>query len=262
MRRFEPQRHRDTEFAQSCFLNSPQPRRHEDTKESQSPSACLKPQITQIDADIVAIWISSPFTPTPLEYSNDNERPTDHTDQHRCIHPFQKRRDAETQRCREDDTDILCVARFRPSDGREPLGLESASKTSIRIGFQTQRLAIRKRKPRHLFSINGWKDRTPSPIHRNGERQNRRAPGTAAGGKWDVDGRSRPEAAQFSPATGDPIACRSAVGLQHHLSSSASLPLRLCASASLRFKNNQRVTGSASICVICVICGQTVMSGV
>jgi len=33
----EPQRHRDTEFAQRCFLNSPQPRRHKDTKESQNP---------------------------------------------------------------------------------------------------------------------------------------------------------------------------------------------------------------------------------
>jgi len=33
----QPQRHRDTEFAQRCFLNSSQPRRHEDTKESQSP---------------------------------------------------------------------------------------------------------------------------------------------------------------------------------------------------------------------------------
>jgi len=34
--RAKPQRHRDTEFAQRHFLNSPQPRRHEDTKDSRS----------------------------------------------------------------------------------------------------------------------------------------------------------------------------------------------------------------------------------
>jgi hypothetical protein len=119
--------------------------------------------------------------------------------------PGFQRRGAEAQRRRGNLAGFFALARFRPSDGRKPLGLESAPKTSFRIGFQAQRLALFKRKPRHLSSsFNKWERHAPSPKHGKEERQNRRATGTSAGEKWGVDGRSRPEASHFSPATGDP----------------------------------------------------------
>jgi hypothetical protein len=86
------------------------------------------------------------------------------------------------------------VARFRTSDGREPLGLESASKTSFRIGFQAQRLALEERKPRHLsFSFNRWEWEAPLPRYEKEERQNRCAMGTSAGEKTGDDERSGSE---------------------------------------------------------------------
>ena len=121
------------------------------------------------------------------------------------------------------------MARFRPSDGREPLGLESAAKTSFRIGFQTQRLAFRERKPRHLSSsFNRWESHAPFPRYERGERQNRRAFGTAADENPANDTSSLLEAAGFSSVTGDPIACRSAFNKRYHASDSAFASLRLC----------------------------------
>ncbi len=80
------------------------------------------------------------------------------------------------------------------------------------------------------------------------ERQNRRAPGTSAGVKWDVDGRLRPEATQFSPVTGDPwspVALPSISATAFH---AQHLPLCglcvLCGSLGW-------VSGSGSIWVIC-----------
>jgi hypothetical protein len=53
--------------------------------------------------------------------------------------------------------------------------------------------------------------RAPSPTNRKEERQNRRASGTSAGEEAGGDGCRHPATPGFSPATGDPIACRSAV---------------------------------------------------
>jgi hypothetical protein len=87
---------------------------------------------------------------------------------------------------------------------------------------------------------------TPSPKYERGERQNRRAFGTAAGENPVNDKCSLLEAAGFSPATGDSIACRSANTERNLVPSSAIAPLRLCVFAgwaggwalrSLRFTN-------------------------
>ena len=51
-----------------------------------------------------------------------------------------------------------------------------------------------------LFSSDGVH---ASPTHKRDERQNRRAPGTAAGGKSDIDESLLSEVAGFSPAAGD-----------------------------------------------------------
>ena len=64
-------------------------------------------------------------------------------------------------------------------------------------------------------------------------KQNRRAPGTSAGVKSDIEESSLWEVAGFSPAAGDPIACRSAVKKRNRLSNSASSSLR--ALRSLQF---------------------------
>ena len=66
-----------------------------------------------------------------------------------------------------------------------------------------------------------------------GERQNCRAPGTAAGAKRGDDERSRSELVRFSPAAGDPIACRSAATTRkgahsRHPRLCAFAPSRLC----------------------------------
>ena len=146
-----------------------------------------------------------------------------------------QRRDAETQRRRGDLTGFLRVARFRPSDGRKPLGRDTAPNTSVHLGVPAQRLALSKRKPRHfsfLFSSDGV-HASPTP-YVGEERQNRRASGTSAGEKAGCDERSRSEQTDFSPATGDPIACRSAIKKRNLFPNSAFAPLRLCVFASLR----------------------------
>ena len=141
----KPQRHRDTEFAQRYFLNSPQPRRHEGTKKSRSCPATLFNAKTQRRKD------AKPTHP-PIW-------PTDHTDKHRWNHDF-----------------WLCVARFRPSNGgRVPLGRDTDSNVNVRHGLPTQRPALDERRPRHLSSsFNGWKAHTPH-YNNTEERQNRRA---------------------------------------------------------------------------------------
>jgi hypothetical protein len=145
-----------------------------------------------------------------------------------------QRRGAETQRRRGDLTGFLRVARFRPSDGRKPLGRDTAPNTSVHLGVPAQQLALIKRKPRHFSSsFNSWELHI-SPTHKREERQNRRAPGTAAGGKSDIDESLLSEVAGFSPVTGDlPIVCRSAANQRDRLSDPASTSLRSL--RSLRF---------------------------
>jgi hypothetical protein len=129
-------------------------------------------------------------------------------------------------------------------DVRAPLGRESVPKTSFRTGFPTQRLALRKRKPRHLSSsFMGWTRHALSPLFEKEERQNRRACGTAAWENSANDESSLSEAAGFSQVTGDPIACCSA-----SIPPSTSLAQleTLCAFASLR---GGRTGG------LCVLCG-------
>jgi len=176
--------------------------------------------MTQIDADSVAIWIASPFTPTPLENSNDNRRPTDHTDKPRWAH-----------------TTLFCPARARPYiHGRAPLGRVVVPNASACHGNPTQRPALRERRPRQSSSsFNSWEVHI-SPTYRRQERQNRRASGTSAGEKTGCDERSRSEQTDFSPATGKhQIACRSASNMRKHISGSASAPLcgGLCVFVSL-----------------------------
>jgi hypothetical protein len=200
---------------------------------------------------------SIPHPPT------NNHRGTEHTEKAQSHPPTLQRRGAETQRRRGVLDEVLPVARFRPSEnGREPLGRESGSKARFRSGFPTQRLALGKRKPRHLSSsVNRWEWFAPSPNNEENKRQNRRASGTAAFEKPGDDGYSYPELPGFSQATGDPIACRSAgiprsTSLAQQETLCASTPLRGWvdgwALRSLRFKNGR----AGGICVICVICGQ------
>jgi len=133
--------------------------------------------------------------------------PTDHTDKHRWDH-----------------TGLLRAARSRPLDGREPQGRKSALKTSFRIGFPTQRLAFLERKPRHpSSSFNRWEGH-PSLPTREEVRQNRRANSTSAGEKNGCDERLRSEQTDFSPVTGDPIACRSGESPRSHDANSAITP--------------------------------------
>jgi len=177
-----------------------QPQSHRGTEKTQShPPTQEKPQITQINAD-----------PTqPL---------------------LTQRRGAETQRRRESCRRLHRTARSRPSeDGRESLGQETAPKTSFRSNFLAQRPALCERRPRRFtFPFTSWEKCTSLPM-REEVRQNRRAMGTSAGEKRGVDGRSHPEAALFSPATGDrPIACCSASNKRKHLAGSAAASLRLC----------------------------------
>ena len=141
--------------------------------------------------------------------------------------PALQRRGAETQRRRGDITGFLRVARVRPSDGRKPLGRDTAPNTSVHLGVPAQQLALIKRKPRHFSSsFNSWERYVP--------RQNRCAAGTSAGEKTGCDQRSRSEQTVFSPVTGDlPIVCRSAANQRDRLSDPASTSLRSL--RSLRF---------------------------
>ena len=89
----------------------------------------------------------------------------------------------------------------------------------------------------------------PSP-NKKEERQNRRAPGTSAGEKAGCDERLCSEKTDFSPATGDPIACRSAGSECNGFQGSAIAPLRLCVFAwvgggvALRFSGGRVVLAS------------------
>jgi hypothetical protein len=201
----EPQRHRDTEKAQSHPPTS-QTRRHEGTKTSQSP-------------------------PThPVETA-------DHADRRRCVH-----------------TDLLCGARFRPSDGgafrvtssgETPwpsnghgiTGSGNRLESELSCRFPDPVVcALAERRSRHFSSsFNGWVRHAPSPKHAREERQNRRAKGALAGEKTGDDGCLYPESSGFSPAAGDhSIACRSAANKRDRLSRSAFASLRLCVFAPLR----------------------------
>jgi hypothetical protein len=160
--------------------------------------------------------------------------PTDHTDP-----PTRPKKNAEAQRRRgaEGVSRNSSVRRGARSskDVRAPLGRKPAPKTSFRTGFPTQRLALQKRKPRHISSLfNRWERHAPSLINKGEERQNRRALGTSAGEKTGDDGCLYPESSGFSPAAGDSIACRSAAKKRDRVSCSATAPLRLCVFAGWR----------------------------
>ena len=131
-----------------------------------------------------------------------------------------------SQSRREACTKLHHAARsWPPNGGQGPLGRAIAPNASTRRDVQAQQPALSKRRPRHFSSpFNGWK------------RRNRRASGASAGGKRDDDGRSRPESTGFLPAGGDRmIADCSAVNLRHCRITSATISLRLCVFASLRF---------------------------
>jgi len=193
-----------------------EPQRHRDTERAQNQDC---PQITQIH----------PPTQEPRRHKDTKKSQSPPT------HPIETADHAERRRW--DHTILFCVARPRPSDdGREPLGRESASKTSFQTGFPTQRLALEKRKPRHLSSsFMRWDGYTPLP-KKNGreQRQNRRAPGTAAGEKAGCDERSCSEQTDFSPGTGDfrsPVVLPPISGIT---SSAQRPPLRVFVSLCLR----------------------------
>ena len=153
-----------------------QPQRHRDTEEAQSHPPILSNAKAQRRKDAKSIHL-----------------------------PGFQRRGAETQRRRGDLTGFLRVARFRPSNGREPLGRATAPNTSVHLGVPAQRLALIKRKPRHFSSsFNSWERHALLPNNEREERQNRRASGTSAGEKAGCDDHSRSEQTVVSPATGDP----------------------------------------------------------
>ena len=165
--------------------------------------------------------------------------------------PLAQRRGAEARRRRGVLAVFLCAARSWPLNGGQgPLGRAIAPNASVRHGVPAQRPALCERRPRHFSSsFNGWDESTPQHNEKRA-RQNRRAAGAPAGEKTGSDERSRSEQTGFSPAIGDhQIACRSAANPRHHHPSSATVSLRLCAFASLRFL--RWGDGSAFICVIC-----------
>ena len=173
-----------------------QPRRHEDTKTITKPD---RPPIqTQRRKDAKA---QSPPTP-PL-----------------------------AQRRSPDPRELSGVARFpavgRPETGGPRSRLES--ELSSRHRGPTA-CALGERRPRHCSSFDDCERRPPTTHGRKGERQNRRAPGTASGEQRGGDERSGSEPARCLPAAGDPIACRSAAIKREsaHPCTSASASLRLC----------------------------------
>jgi hypothetical protein len=142
--------------------------------------------------------------------------------------PFSQRRGAETQRHRESCRRLHRTARSWPSgNGREPLGQETAPKTSFRSNFLAQRPALCEHRSRRFFLLFvGWKGLT-LPSHKKEERQNRRANDTSAGEKTGRNGCLYPKRSGFSPATGErPVACCSAVNPRHHHPNSATTSLR------------------------------------
>ena len=226
----------------------------------QGHQAQEKPQITQMNADVLSesdrVGSSSASSCRSATLSNAKAQrlkdakstqppilPTDHTDRPRWFRselgdpalpttpspPLTlQRRGAETQRRRESCRRLHRTARFRPSgDGREPLGQETAPKTSFRSNFLAQRPVLSEHRSRRFFLLFvGWK-RLTLPSYKKEERQNRRANSTSAGEKTGRNGCLHPERSGFSPATGDlPIACRSAVNPRHHHPNSATTSLR------------------------------------
>jgi len=213
---FSPPRHQGHEVHPTTSFNAKAPRR-EDAKPTHPP-----------------IW------------------PTVHADRRRYRPSTLQRRGAETQSRRGKLTRFFCVARFRPSDGRKPLGRESDTKARFRSGFPTQRPALEKRTPRHLSSpFNRWERHAPSPNNEKEEKQNRRASGTSADEKPVNDECLPSEVAGFSSVTGDPIACRSPATKRKLATGSVIAPLRLCALAPLRFLLDKwmslRLRGSAPL---------------
>ena len=123
-----------------------------------------------------------------------------------------------------------------------------------------------------LLFFNLWTGAARFPSHKwKRQRKNRRAPGTSAGEKAGCDERLRTEQTDFSPATGDSIACRSAGNQRGRPSIPAIAPLSLCAFArvvgwaALRYSSGRgilaplaswrlkRVDGRA-LCPLC-LCG-------
>jgi hypothetical protein len=149
----------------------------------------------------------------------------------RSTHLPKKSRDAETQRRRESDTDIHRVARF-PAVQRRPGNAGPRNRRESELSCRLRgpaSCALGERRPRHYSSpFNGREGRASSPLFEEEERQNRRAHGTSAGEKSGGNGCSHPEASGFSPAAGDPIACRSAGNKRCRISCSAFAPLHLC----------------------------------
>ena len=129
----------------------------------------------------------------------------------------------KTQRRKESDTDVLNVARY-PAVGRPGTagnGINSETELSCRIPFPAAS-ALSERWSRHFFfPFNGRGWHAPSSLSGKGKRQNRRACGTAAGENPANDESSLSETAGFSPATGDPIACRSTLKVRYRLTFSA-----------------------------------------
>jgi len=160
------------------------PKNHRGTESTEN---C--PQITQIYTD-------PPTHP---------RKTADHADEHRWVH-----------------TGLLCVARSWPpnggthrltssgetpwpsNDGKGSTGSGICLEIKLSCRFPDPVVcALAERRSRHFFSPSNRREgHAPLPTNTE-ERQNRRATGTSAGEKWGVDGRSRPEAALFSPATGD-----------------------------------------------------------
>ena len=97
-----------------------------------------------------------------------------------------------------------------PSNGHGTAGSVNHLESELSCWFPDPVVcALEERRSRHSsLTFNRWEGHAPSP--NNEKRQNRRAPSTSAGEKPDGDGCLDPEASGFSPATGDPIAYRSA----------------------------------------------------
>jgi len=224
----EPQRHRDTEFAQRCFLNSPQPRRHEDTKESQSPPS------------------------HPVETA-------DHADRRRWGHAtFLCAARSGASEYRNHHSTSFNETPWPLDDGHGTTGPGNRFESKLSCRFPDPVVcALEERRPRHLSSsFNGWKAHTPH-YNNTEERQNRRAPGTSAGEKRCDDKRSRSEFASFSPATGDPQSPVVLPPINGTVFQAQHLPLCVCRCVvGLRvfvssWLRRGRASGSAFICVIC-----------
>jgi hypothetical protein len=147
------------------------------------------------------------------------------------------------------DTGILLAARFQ-TVGKCPSTFEGFRRDPVAVGRPrdrwvgkpTRELAFEAvSRPGGLRSVSAglassllqfmdW-GHVPFPNNQKEKRQNRRAPSTSAGEKAGCDERSRSEQTDFSPATGDSIACRSALNQRNGHSAQCS---PLCVFAPLR----------------------------